>query len=124
VGCGAKAHNAAVAISQSWQEILDGEMKLLVIAGLCRYRGNRPCELPILGIIGIRNDLYRRHHIDGKVDGRAAGHGVSYVRAIHQRSALSVASALEIDVAIGPSQNSGNQRKRTLKPFVHVGSIT
>jgi len=32
VGWRRQAHNAAVAISQSWQEILDGEMKPLVIA--------------------------------------------------------------------------------------------
>jgi len=57
-GC-ADARDDAVAIPQSGQEILERKMKLLIIAGFRRDRGNRSRELAVLGIIGIRNDLHR-----------------------------------------------------------------
>src|SRR5271170_857365 len=98
-------------------------MKLFVVAGLCRDSGNRSCELAVLGIIGIRNDLHRRHYINRKIEGWTTSHGIGNVRAVHQRAALSIASALEIDVSIRSANNPGNEWKRAFKSLVNIGSI-
>src|SRR5215813_405487 len=94
--CRPYSNDAAISLTRPRQNVLNRKVILLVVTGLRFNTRNRTCQLSVLWIIGIGNDLHRRNYVDGNADGRTASDRVSDIDTVHKRSALGVAGPLQV----------------------------
>ena len=71
----------SISYTRAREQILCCGLEFTEVAGTSFDVRHRAGELAVHGVIGSRENLDRRNHIDGKVDSTRAGYGIGHVGA-------------------------------------------
>ena len=115
-----QADDVAIADAGSRKQVLDRQVKLVKAPGFGFDAGNRAREFSVRRVVGIRDHLHRRHHIDRQVHRFGTGRRIGDVRGIHQPSTLRGARAFHIDTPVWPSHHTWDQGQQALDFFVGI----